>query len=229
MEAGNCRDVVRKLGAMRQAAAASGQPIRVWGILDRDFLSNAEITEREKEGLTVLPCHEVENFFLHPPTLTAVATALGIAVDPERALVNAHDEVAGLWIFQHAASSSDFSQLDLRRVRSNFCQLAWAKFAELGADQVLKEATAPLNSSPAALLIQFSGAIKLSYNAYSSMRASPDFWMHCMGKQALVRLHHAFGFNSEDALERAVAVRWGAQPNLRPSQLEAVSQVFAAL
>lgn len=44
--------------------------MRIGGVVDRDFRSNAEATVfANGSSIFVLPVHEVENFFLHPGTI----------------------------------------------------------------------------------------------------------------------------------------------------------------
>ena len=66
MECGSCSEVVRRVEAIRSLAEESSTEIRVGGVVDRDFQSEAKASALKKEhGVLALPVHEVENFFLH--------------------------------------------------------------------------------------------------------------------------------------------------------------------
>jgi predicted ATPase len=228
LEAGNCHEVERKFAAVQGVAVASGQPIRVGGIVDSDFRSHAEIARLAAAGLIVLPCHEVENFFLHPDTLKVVAAKIGAKVDPTKAIVDAHDEVAGPWIFQRACASNDFSQVDLKAARAAIAPRNWASLVADGDKKVAHDTVAHLNCA-AALKIQFSAAIVASFGKYAAERATPDFWIRCMGKQVLQRLPKAIGFASQTGLENALQAAWTENPKLRPAEHAKVAVALGAL
>lgn len=53
MEAGSCKEVIRRIEGLRDLAKASSQTIRIGGVVDQDWRSNAEQEELRKQGLFV--------------------------------------------------------------------------------------------------------------------------------------------------------------------------------
>jgi predicted ATPase len=214
LEAGNCHEVGRKYAALKEVSAVSGQPIRTAGIVDRDFQSPERVAALTAAGLIVLPCHEVENLFLDPKILLRVGKTLGVEFKAEDALVSAGDEVAGMWIFQHACASADFANLDLKAAKGTLSARDWSGILADGEAQVVKNVVA-LVLGPAAVIIQFSSALKKSIQEYAAERAKPDFWLRCMGKQVLTRIPKSMGLTSTVTLVHAIAAAWAATPELR--------------
>ncbi|MYF47958.1 MAG: AAA family ATPase, partial [Candidatus Dadabacteria bacterium] len=135
IECGSCNEVLRRISTVISLAKASGEPIRVGGVVDRDFRSDAEINKIEAEnGLFVLPVHEIENFYLHPQTVDALLNRNGvegvIALDLIR---NAADTRAGSWIFQKITSTENgpsISERTISVVKEYLKGLAWDAFAD---------------------------------------------------------------------------------------------------
>ncbi|ESX22565.1 ATP-binding protein [Mesorhizobium sp. LSJC264A00] len=112
MEAGSCNDVVRRIEELRDLAIASGQMIRIGGVVDQDWRPKQEQDELSERGLFVLGVHEIENFFVHPPTLKDFLSMNG--GDPrtvEPTLVAAADRRAGSWIFDAARTDRKISRV----------------------------------------------------------------------------------------------------------------------
>lgn len=70
MECGSCNEVVRRVTDIKALANEAEAGIRIGGVVDRDFRSEADATALTRDhGVFVLPVHEAENFFLHPVML----------------------------------------------------------------------------------------------------------------------------------------------------------------
>lgn len=111
MEGGSCSEVIRRMADLRSIAEASADTIRLGGVIDGDWRSRPERDRLNAEGAHVLSVHEVENFFLHPPTVESLISALG--QDPSRyrsSLLAAADNRAGAWIFDAARTQKEFRE-----------------------------------------------------------------------------------------------------------------------
>lgn len=72
---GGCQDVIRLVKAKKTYEKL--QPIEVYGIIDRDFRVDREISALEKDGIYSLRVAEVENLFVVPEVLTIMEKQLG--------------------------------------------------------------------------------------------------------------------------------------------------------
>ena len=113
MECGSCNEVLRRVQTIRTLANEAETEIRIGGIIDMDFLSDCEARTRQNStGVMVLPVHEVENFFLHPATLTVLLEQNGRgSLNPVDLIRDAADKRAGSWIFQHAMATPNAKSL----------------------------------------------------------------------------------------------------------------------
>ena len=227
MEAGGCRDVTRKVSAVRELANEADNPIRVGGIIDRDFRRPKELqTLAQEAGIVVLPCHEIENFFLHPATLESIAFDHAVSVSSESLIVEAADKFAGGWIQQRA-----FARLgDKVSWNPNFKSVAWTydwtKITEDKAAFVAAVVVSANSPSDAALI---ENELNDAIATYENDRTSPDFWKKCMGKQAMTPVASKLGLAGADFLEQAVIQKWihGRVP--LPIELEELRTKVAAI
>lgn len=206
MEAGGCRDVTRKVAAVKELAAEADETVRVGGILDRDFREPKELQRFSQEpGIVVLPCHEIENFFLHPATLESIAFDHGVSTPAECLIVEAADKFAGGWVQQRA-----FARLGDRVVwHLNFKIVAWTHdWKKIAADKnaFVAAVVASAHSTEDKVLIE--GELNAAIAAYEKDRATSEFWKKCMGKQALTPVASTLGLVGADFLEQAVTQKW---------------------
>ena len=113
LESGSCTEVIRKVESLRALAHETDTGIRIGGIVDRDFRSETEAARLSVDrNIFVLPVHEAENFFLHPPTLRILLNQHGrTSLDPLDLIRAAADARAGSWIFQHMDTSKNSNLL----------------------------------------------------------------------------------------------------------------------
>lgn len=90
---GGCQDVVKFVKSKR--AYEKLNAIDVYGIVDRDFRTEAEITALQNDGVLCLDVAEVENLFVVPELLDLMAEQLGCA---EGAAQSAKDFIQTLFV-----------------------------------------------------------------------------------------------------------------------------------
>lgn len=90
---GGCQDVVKFVKSKR--AYEKLNAIDVYGIVDRDFRTEAEITALQNDGVFCLDVAEVENLFVVPELLDLMAEQLGCA---EGAAQSAKDFIQTLFV-----------------------------------------------------------------------------------------------------------------------------------
>ena len=142
MECGSCSEVVRRVEAIRSLAEESSTEIRVGGVVDRDFQSEAKVSALKKEhGVLALPVHEVENFFLHTSTMLRLSRQNGSPdVDIAMVIREAADRRAGSWIFQRAMATDRAARLPPMQdgAKERAKSVCWAKL-ETEGETVLEE------------------------------------------------------------------------------------------
>ncbi len=225
VEAGGVEEIARKLKAVRELAAHADEQLLVGGILDSDFRTKEQLAEKAKDGLLfLLPVHEVENFFLHPPAIAVIAKRSGVEKTAAQILVDCADRFAGLWIV-HRALVRLPKPGDLHRtLRQAASELTWNVIDGAVDDAVQKilevSQTEPVGTD------QF---VRESIAAYKALRLDSDLWKHCMGKEVLGVLPRELGLQSVEALERNVMACWKDGVTVAPVELEAVRQYIDAL
>ena len=220
IEAGNCREVMRRLDSLQSIAKASGEPLKLGGIVDRDWRNPGERDALSAQGLHVLPVHEVENFFLHPPTIRHVIAS--IAGDPngyDEILAAAVDTRAGALIFDAARTTSAFEKFPPPHtdVRELVHQLNWSQFTDLPARaQEIADADRQLDADQRALMKKH---LEVRAAVYQRLREEGGLWKVCDGKEVFRRIAPEIGFADADTAERAILGAWAQNPDLVPDEL----------
>lgn len=229
LESGGCNEVLEKLDAMRHVASEAEQ-LRVGGFIDRDFRTDeAAGLLTEQHGVCVLPVHEIENFFLHPEALAAIAKQAGI--EPTQAwqlLVNVTDHTAGVWLLEKIRLQNNW-QADVGAARELVQTLDWSLIAadpkdvaervmNRIADQEAKEKLQHRN--------QFTSAVK----EYERLRTEPELlWKYCFGKESLRGVAPRLGMRDAEALEDRVAELWREDSVARPVEVESMRSYLDAI
>jgi predicted ATPase len=210
IECGSCGEVIRRLTAIKSLAAASDQPIRIAGVIDRDWRGNAEIEKlKEEHGLICLPVHEVENFFIEPTTLQVIAERNGIeGFDPVDAIRSASDERAGGWILQSAISDDGASDIsDLPAEAKSFAHsLTWNTIENDAEGSV--RGIVERSGLEGDLAAKLSQRLSVFLRIYKRKRSEATLWKHVEGKEISQRVAARVGFSNTLSLERAVAKQW---------------------
>ena len=202
LEAGNCRQVIRKMALITDLAQESDR-LHIGAIIDRDHLNARQIQRYRGEApVHVLGVHEVENFFLVPAALEIFAERNGD--DPAQiqdVLRSIADSFAGLWISERAALQND---IDLgKALRERARQIAWTQILderESIADGLSQLAELGDEDLRPKVRVWLETAIE----KYRELRETEELWMKCSGKQVLSMLPPRLGIASRDHLERQV-------------------------
>ena len=230
LEAGSCKEVVRRIEGLKDLAAASGQEIRIGGVVDRDWRTKSERDELTAKGLHVLEVHEVENFFLHPPTLAELLSVIGR--DPHQVqsmLLASADRRAGTWIFDATRTDRKFREYaePSKAVRELVHSLTWANFNILETKcEEIANAHGGIDEEQAATLKQHLVA---RAKIYARKRSGEDLWKACEGKEVFRSILPDLGLTDEDAAERAITALWVRKPDLVSGELRALRAYIEGL
>lgn len=231
MECGACTEVLRRVSAIRMLASEASAQIRIGGIVDRDFRTDAEVQSLEEtSSVHVLGVHEVENLYLHPATLDLLLAQNGIVgVLPIDSIRQASDGRAGSWIFQFAMATQQAKALP------DISSAAKDRAKSLTWEQIESDRVASFASITAATGYDDQGREKLralleiGANAYSRHRQSDELWSKCEGKQVLNDVARGSGFAGVPALIRASHVAWGRDGASLPQALLAMRTYLSGL
>jgi predicted ATPase len=230
LEAGSCKDVIRRIEGLKDLAAASGQGIRIGGVVDQDWRPKNEQEKLKAQGLFVLGVHEVENLFLHPPTLAEFLTVMGR--DPKQihsALLTSADRRAGTWIFDAARTDRKFRDYaePSKRVRELVHKLTWADFSSL--DTKCEEIANAHGGLDEAEVVALKAHLATRARIYARKREGDDLWRSCEGKEVFRSILPHLGLTDEDPAERAIAAVWMRKPELVPDELQALRTYIQGL
>lgn len=230
LEAGSCKEVIRRMQGLKDLAAASAQEMRIGGIVDHDWRSKQELDELSKQGLFVLGVHEVENFFIHPPTLKDFLALNGGDPDAvEPALQAAIDRRAGSWIFNSARADRKFRDYPepSKIVRELVHKLTWLDFADI--EQICQQIANAHCNLENDQITAFANHLIARAKIYARRRDDGIMWKLCEGKEVFRSIIGEIGLADEDAAERALSAVWVRQPNLIPAELTALRDYIRGL
>jgi hypothetical protein len=231
VECSSCNEVQRRVSAVRALAAESDAGIRIGGIVDRDFRSNADAEAlRAGAGILVLPVHEIENLFLHPATLERILRQIGRTdVSPVGAIQAAADARAGSWVFQYSMATSLADDLPPipEATKQRAKSMTWDHIARDG-DAAIREITAA-SRFEATDADRYAKMLKVGINAYERKRQESDLWKLCEGKQVLPMIARTAGFAGPPALMSASYAVWDSEPELIPEELVELRRYLEAL
>lgn len=230
MECGSCNEVLRRVAAIKALANEAEAGIRIGGVVDRDFRTEANVSTINNSGVFVLPVHEAENYFIHPATLAVLLQQNGREeLVPADLIREAADARAGSWIFQHTMATPNAKSLpDISVVAKEYAkELTWAV---LDADR--NEAIQHIVSTTGYDTDNQSklrGLLEISTNSYARKRDTDSLWKICEGKQVLNDVARIAGFAGPLALIRAVFVVWARNGAQIPEELIAFRNYLATL
>jgi energy-coupling factor transporter ATP-binding protein EcfA2 len=207
IEAGNAREVIRKTLVLRELADETREPLRIGGVIDRDFRSDAEVSTLETEtGIHVLRVHEIENLLLQPDALRELLERSGRNSDDARdVVIAASDRFAGLWILQRAAKAAEVQDLQ-SAIRGAAGAMRWDAFAH--DPEAAARALADHQEFEPEVDARFRDALANASSEYAGVRDDPDLWKRCLGKQVLGVVAGAIGLANQVTLERSVTRLW---------------------
>lgn len=216
IEADGCDEVINRVRALRGLASEEEQ-LRVAGILDRDFRTDAErVRMLADNGIHVLSLHEVENFFLQPELIRRLLVDSGR--DPElvlEVLQRAADPHAGRW----ALSKTAAEELWREDIRSAMKIARSASWADLSADldAAAREMASVIPGLIGAEVARRRLAIRQRLECYSAVRVDEQMMsQQCFGKEVLPRVASDLGYQDASAVEARAAVLWRSREIVRP-------------
>lgn len=224
MECGSCNEVIRRVSTTRDLSREGDASIRIGGIVDRDFRSETESKSlAETHGVFVLPVHEVENLFLHPPTLQALLSQNGVVnVTAIDAIRQAADARAGNWIFQcgmatpSAMSLPDIGFAAKERAKS----LHWAEIES--KDESAFQQVVDASGFDQENRQKLTGILLTSARLYERKRQNLDLWKSCEGKQTINEIAKFAGFAGKPAYLNAVFAHWERSAANIPEEVAAL-------
>jgi hypothetical protein len=231
MECGSCNEVLRRVGVIRALANESEAGLRIGGVVDRDFRSDAEVASlKDVNAVHVLSVHEVENFFLHPGTLDLLLKQNGRdRVSAFEIIRDAADARAGSWIYQFAMATRNAQSLpEVATAAKDLAKrLQWAQVSaerDASLDRIVRASS--LDSENQAKLRQI---LSLGIDAYSRKRSEPTLWKTCEGKQVLNDVARTLGFAGAPALAQAAFATWSREGAAVPDELTELRSYLSAL
>lgn len=215
----NKDDVIGSVHAYRGLENISSQSIIVKGIIDSDFGSYEQRNiHDDSKQLLRLGVHEVENLFLHPATLTTIASQNGRSdFDWELSVKAQSDVLAGKWVFgranfeRHHIWKSHINDEDFHNLKRSCSKLTWEEIFEDPEWLVKLEV-------PDALIHFFQEA----ENDFRQLRDRSDWWKHLMGKEVERSILRFLDLRSTDALEASALRVWREIPKLIPDEVTAI-------
>lgn len=230
MECGSCNEVVRRVLAIKSLAKETQDAIRIGGVVDRDFRSDAEVQDLRTSGVYVLDVHEVENLFLHPDTMSTLAAQNGVegssAFDRIRA---ASDLRAGSWIYQYAMATRNATSMPVISVQAKERAklLTWSEF-ECGNDVAI-DTVVTVSGFDEEHQGKLRRLLHIAKDSYARKRVGETLWMVCEGKQVLKEVSRAIGFSGPSALSHAAFALWARDESQAPAELRELRSYLEAL
>lgn len=208
IEAGGCSQVLDRLANLR-ALASEEEQLRVGGIIDGDFRTEDERANLQgKNGVLILPVHEIENAFLQPELIRHLLEELNREPDEAvKLLQKAADPDAGRWALEKTRMEEGWKE-DLKA-----CAAAAKRIAFDSAAQDLPAAgakiAAGLGDVQAAERSRRGHEIANRLAEYESLRSDPaELAAQCFGKEALPRVARALGFQDAATIESRATGLW---------------------
>ena len=224
LEGGGCNEVIRRVEMIAILADESDEQLRVGGVIDRDFRSDAEVLQIESNlNVHVLRCHEIENVFLQPDAIMILLERANRDPSTSVALIrDESDRYAGLWVVNNALSSfpgstpkdavsplKNLSRDDLASQWSTVTATSLA-YIEPGEQQ------------------EWLRLLDAAHTEYEASRDLPDWWRKCLGKQALSSIHRQVGLSSGSVMEQHVIKLWESEVTA-PDAVEQLRVFIASL
>lgn len=230
MECGSCNEVVRRVLNTKALAKEAEAGIRIGGIVDRDFRSADEVSQLTQSRLFVLGVHEIENLFLHPPTLAHLLAQNGVgSTEPAELIQSAADARGGSWIFQYALGTRNAKTLPelAPGAKEHAKSLTWAVI-DSDREQAIAS-IASLSGFDDDSTVKFSRILKVATEAYERRRVESDFWRACEGKQVLNAIAKSCGFADSGVLSQAAFAAWNNGHIVIPAEVDELRAYVAGL
>jgi ABC-type thiamine transport system ATPase subunit len=201
LESGGCEEVLRRLRVLKDLALDIAYPFATGAVIDRDFRNEEECVALIQNDVHVLGVHEVENIFLDPTALAAVAVRNGVTTDSLTLVRDTSDQFAGTWCLQSALAAMGRRD-STREMRIAANEMPWVSLA---ADP--RRRLTELAAGDSELFIHLETAL----NRFGEIRESDALWMHCLGKECLRSIPRLVGLTGPTFLEQSVVHCWAVE------------------
>jgi predicted ATPase len=227
LEAGGCREVLRKVETLKELSEETDDQLRVGAIIDRDLRTDAQVALLEAQGVHVLPCHEIESFFLHPAAIEKLIEQEGGDPETGAGVVRSEsDRHAGRWIYERAKVANDWD--DEPPVRRSASEKSWGDF-ESDIDAAASTIAEAGGGSQAEKLRRKAG-LRAAAQDYQRMRTDGnELWKRCFGKQVLNGIASPLGLKTGEAVEKRVQRLWDSGEIARPAEVETTKAYIEAI
>ena len=221
---GSCHDVIRKVQHVNELAVAAEDQLHVGAIIDRDFRSQSDIQAiTAKTNCFILPCHEVENLFLHPPSLDELIRQNNTTLQGSDLVRSTADKMAGQWILQRSLYATDFGRtlcngLEVPRMARELAgKSEWISID--GNQSAFVSALSSMLTKAPAEAATLQAAILDSVSEWRRIRMKSDLWKWCLGKETLAQIYRPVGYITSGALESSMVAAWRRRSDLISSEV----------
>lgn len=231
IEAGGCRQVAARLAGLLLLAQETDEQVRAGAFVDRDHRSDEQVIAFEDaHAVSVLPVHEIENYFLHPDLLDALSAESGTTGDGHLLLREAADPRAGEWVWRRTLYQQDWHQVPARclEIARSF---AWEQIATdvSAAAQTMLEPYEQVESA-SGTASQRRAALAAAIRSYREAREERErLWREVEGKEVLANVADALGFKGPEALEGHAFRIWREGEVERPPEAESLNTYIDGL
>lgn len=231
IEAGGCGQVAARFAGLRLLAEEAEEQVRAGAFVDRDHRSDEQVGAFEAaHEVSVLPVHEIENYFLQPDLLDALSVEGGGAGDGYALLREAADARAGEWAWRRALFQQDWREVpdECIEIARN---LAWEQIAadvSAAARTMLEpyEQVSNATGTPTHRRAALAAAIR----SYREARDDRErLWKEVEGKEVLVAVADLFGFKGSETLEGHAFRIWRNGQVERPPESESLNTYIEGL
>jgi energy-coupling factor transporter ATP-binding protein EcfA2 len=219
VEAGGFSQVLRKFEAVKDLAAETDQ-LRIGAIIDRDLRTDEQAQELEAgASVHVLPCHEIENFFLHPDAIGALLEQVGRNAGEAHGLIQREaDRQAGRWILERARTFGQWEEI-ANDVRARATDLTWSDIEADKSGQIKAWAALDPSGNQKAQRQRRTELLRAAGD-YEQCRVDVSrLWKECFGKEVLRGVARALALQSAEAIEARVLKLWSSGEVKRPPEV----------
>lgn len=230
IEVGGSAQLLATLDNIQRVAAETDDQLAVGGIIDRDYRTNQEAEDLQRgRSLHILGCHEVENLFLHPPSLQALIERSGIhGTTPHGIILDISDAMAGRWVVGHALTRATYQRRPEPRVASSGARSARVAGARITWADIARDREAIVATLLGAFGLQSAEAseemqrdLAGAVDAYAGLRDREDeLWKRCAGKEVFGQVPMKVGAADKRILEKQVLRLWSAEGSVPPTELD---------
>jgi hypothetical protein len=231
IEAGGCGQVAARFAGLLLLAGEAEEQVRAGAFVDRDHRSDEQVGAFEAaHEVSVLPVHEIENYFLHPDLLDALSVEGSGAGDGHALLREAADARAGEWAWRRALYQQDWCEVPdecIEIARS----LGWEQISAdvSAAARMMLEPYEQLNNATGTPA-QRRAALAAAIRSYREAREDRErLWKEVEGKEVLVAIANMFGFKGPETLEGHAFRIWRNDQVERPPEAQSLNAYIESL